>query len=210
MNLVLTLYPHERYLSPAAKSSMKLEGERTLPGTPEAVWTLLLDPDVLVSAIPGCEKLNRVEEDRYEGVINAKVGSIQSPYKTTFKIFDKHPPERYRLDVQGQGRGGFVKAEIQIQLTPTGDRTQMRYEGTANVGGRVAQVGQRMIHATATTMTEQGFDNLHDRIEREVAASSGAEAAPAPSQNGLWKRIRSVFKSLRTFLRALFRSPSSG
>lgn len=195
---------------------MKLEGERTLPGTPEQVWKLLLDPDILVTAIPGCEKLDRVDEDRYEGVINAKVGSIQSPYKTTFEIADKHPPERYRLDVQGQGRGGFVKAEVQIHLTSADGRTRMRYEGTASVGGRIAQVGQRMIHATATTMTEQGFDNLHDRIAQEVATPAGdsaagtAEEAPAaPSQPGLWKRIQRVFKALFTFLRALFRGPSA-
>ncbi len=188
---------------------MKLEGERMLPGRPERVWDLLLDPDVLVSAIPGCEKLERVEEDQYTGVITAKVGSIQSRYNATFKITDKTPPHSYRLDVQGQGSAGFVKGDVLMELEAVSGQTQMRYSGEANVGGRIAQVGQRMIHATATTMTEKGFDNLHDRIEQEVGHASGAEASAAPSSDGVWARIRSFFKSVRTFVRALFENPAA-
>lgn len=188
---------------------MKLEGERTLPGTPEQLWTMLLDPDVLVSAIPGCEKLNKVDEDHYEGVITAKVGSIQSQYNTTFKIADKNPPTSYRLNVQGQGSAGFVKANVTMELSPTENGTQMRYHGDANVGGRIAQVGQRMINATAETMTEKGFDNLHERVKQEVDGAAEGASESTASSDGFWKRFQSFFKSLRTFLRALIRGPSS-
>lgn len=188
---------------------MKLEGERHLPGSPEQLWTLLLDPDVLVSAIPGCETLDRIAEDQYEGLITAKVGSIQSQYKTTFKIEDKNPPRSYRLDVQGQGSAGFVKADVQMELTPAEDGTRMRYSGDANVGGRIAQVGQRMINATAETMTEKGFDNLHERVKQEVDGTPAGEGGAASSSGGLWKRFQSLFKSLRTFLRAFIKGPSS-
>lgn len=189
---------------------MKLEGERTLPGTPDQLWTMLLDPDVLVSAIPGCEKLNKVGEDHYEGIIMAKVGSIQSQYKTTFKIADKDPPNSYMLNVQGQGSAGFVKADVKMELAPANGGTRMRYSGDANVGGRIAQVGQRMINATAETMTEKGFDNLHERVQQEVDGTpEGRKAGSAASSDGLWKRIQRFFKSLRTFLRALIRGPSS-
>lgn len=188
---------------------MKLEGERTLPGSPEQLWSMLLDPDVLVSAIPGCEKLNKVGEDHYEGVITAKVGSIQSQYNTTFKIADKNPPTSYRIDVQGQGRAGFVKADVKMELSPTEGGTRMRYSGDANVGGRVAQVGQRMINATAETMTEKGFDNLHERVKQEVNGTAEGTSESTASSGGFWKRIQDFVKSLRTFLRALIRGPSS-
>jgi hypothetical protein len=189
---------------------MKLDGERTLPGTPEQIWTMLLDPDVLVSAIPGCEKLEKVGEDHYEGVIMAKVGSIQSQYKTTFKIADKNPPRSYRLNVQGQGSAGFVQADVKMELSPDGSGTRMNYSGEANVGGRIAQVGQRMINATAETMTEKGFDNLHERVQQEVASASPAgTAGTGGASDSVWKRIRSFFKSLRTFLRAFLKGPSS-
>ena len=188
---------------------MKLDGERTLPGTPEQLWTMLLDPDVLVAAIPGCEKLDKVGEDHYEGVIMAKVGSIQSQYKTTFKIADKNPPHSYRLNVQGQGSAGFVKADVLMELSPDAGGTRMHYSGDANVGGRIAQVGQRMINATAETMTEKGFDNLHERVQREVDGVATGTAGSASSSDGLWKRIQDVFKSIRTFIRAFLKGPSS-
>lgn len=184
---------------------MKLNGERTLPGTPEQIWKMLLDPDVLVSAIPGCEKLEKVGEDHYEGVIMAKVGSIQSQYTTTFKIADKNPPHSYRLNVKGQGSAGFVQADVKMELTPAEGGTQMHYSGDANVGGRIAQVGQRMVNATAETMTEKGFDNLHARVQQEVDGTAEATS----SSDGLWARIQSIFKSLRTFFRAFLKGPSS-
>ena len=188
---------------------MKLNGERTLPGTPEQIWKMLLDPDVLVSAIPGCEKLDQVGEDHYEGVIMAKVGSIQSQYKTTFKIADKDPPNSYRLNVKGQGSAGFVQADVKMELSPDGRGTRMRYSGDANVGGRIAQVGQRMVNATAETMTEKGFDNLHERVQQEVDGAAAGTAGSQSSSGGLWKRIQEVFKSLRTFIRAFLKGPSS-
>lgn len=196
---------------------MLLEGERTLPGTPEKVWEMLLDPDVLVAAIPGCEKLDRVGEDQYEGRIAAKIGAIQSTFDTTFKIRDKHPPERYKIDVEGQGAAGFVNGVADMSMTAAGaDETRLSYTIDANVGGRLAQVGQRMVRATATTMIDRGFNDLRDRFERELhrpAAPSGQAAATAPtpprqpSSGGMVKRVRNFFSTLSTFLKAFFSSP---
>lgn len=184
---------------------MKLEGERTLPGRPAQLWKLLLDPDVLVAAIPGCERLDTVGDDQYRGVIAAKVGSVQSQYKTTFKITDKDPPHSYRLHVQGQGSAGFVNGQFTMRLEAAEGNTRMHYSGDANVGGRLAQVGQRMVRATAETMTEKGFSNLRDRIEEEVAPEQAA--AREERERGLWNSVRRVFRTLGTFLRALFRDP---
>lgn len=205
---------------------MKLEGERKLPGRPQQIWEMLLDPDVLVSAMPGCETLDRVSEDHYEGRINAKVGSIQSAYNATFKITDKNPPDSYVLNVKGQGSAGFVQGDVQMQMDAEGsDHTMLRFSGTVNVGGRIAQVGQRMIHATATAMIDQGFEDLRDRVQQELngqaptgsdaagahaearAADGSASDSPAPAtrpatQRTFGDRVRRFFRFIRTFLKA--------
>lgn len=179
-----------------------------MPGRPEQVWTLLLDPDVLVSAIPGCEKLDRVGEDEYRGLISAKIGSVQSQYQTKFQITDKDPPTSYKLNVKGQGSAGFVNGTFLMELEAVSDGpsgTRMRYSGEANVGGKIAQIGQRMVRATAETMTDKGFSNLRARIEQEVGVTA---EGTAPQEKGLWDRIQDVFGSVGTFIRALLRKPT--
>jgi carbon monoxide dehydrogenase subunit G len=194
---------------------MNIDGERTLPGRPEQIWSMLLDPDVLVAAMPGCEALDRVEEDHYTGRISAKVGSIESTYDATFKVTDKDPPDSYKLSVQGKGSAGFVKGDMHMEMEPAGDHeTTLHYSGTANVGGRIAQVGQRMVHATATAMIDQGFEDLRARIQQEIdvqkaeaagddeAAAQAKEAASEPT--GFGAKLKRAFRFLKTFLRALF------
>jgi carbon monoxide dehydrogenase subunit G len=208
---------------------MNLNGERTLPGKPDQIWRMLLDPDVLVSAIPGCEELEKVEEDHYTGVISAKVGSIQSTYNATFKISEKDPPNSYVLNVQGQGSAGFVKGDVKMEMAPEGSaETTLTYSGTANVGGRIAQVGQRMVKATADAMIDQGFEDLRDRIQREVdledareaaraegageaetAAEQAAESASQERKKGLLYKIGRAFRFLRTFFKSFFGGSSS-
>jgi carbon monoxide dehydrogenase subunit G len=201
---------------------MKLEGERKLPGRPQQIWEMLLDPDVLVSAMPGCENLDRVSEDHYEGRINAKVGSIQSTYNATFKITDKNPPESYVLNVKGRGSAGFVQGDVHMQMDPDGsDHTMLSFSGDVNVGGRIAQVGQRMIRATATAMIDQGFEDLRDRVQQEidVQAAEAAGAAGTTSEGGTATATRSTtqttkrtfgdkvkrfFRFIRTFFKAFF------
>ena len=159
---------------------MKLEGERPLPGTPDELWDLLHDPDILVAAIPGCKKLERTGDDAYQGVIGAKVGTIQSRYTTTFEVKDKDRPHSYRLDVKGQGPGGFVQGDVRIELIPNGDATTtMRHQGEAQVGGKIARVGQRMVQAAATMMVDKSLDALQRRVEQELAPAPEPEEAPA-------------------------------
>lgn len=160
---------------------MKIEGQQHLSGSPDELWTLLLDPDILVAAIPGCEKLERVGEDAYEGIIKAKVGPVQSQYTTSFTISDKAPPTSYQIHVQGQGPGGFVNGDVQISLAEQPAGTQMRYEGQAQVGGKIARVGQRMVQAAATMMVDKSLEALAERVEQELAppVPEPAETAPA-------------------------------
>ena len=149
---------------------MNIEGESTLPGTPEQLWDLLMDPDILVSAIPGCKKLERTSEDHFQGVIGAKVGPIQSHYTTEFELTDKHYPSDYRILVNGQGPGGYVKGDVLIELIPAGaNETKMRHTAEAQVGGKIARIGQRMIQTAANFMIGKSLDALQDRLEQELA-----------------------------------------
>lgn len=191
-----------------------------MPGQPEQVWEMLLDPDVLVTAIPGCQKLEKVEEDHYRGRIAAKVGAIESTYQTTFKITDKAPPERYTIHVEGQGQAGFVNGKAQMAMRPDGDeKTRLRYDIDAQVGGRIAQVGQRMVRATATALIDNGFNELRDAIQTRLAPAPAAgtagphrrpAAAQRPEWQELWRRIRNLVSAAIAFARALLASESDG
>lgn len=147
---------------------MDLKGEEQLTGTPEQIWDLLLDPKVLASIMPGCEQLELVEEDVYKGAIKAKLGPVSSQYIATFKIENKTPPHSYRLLIDGQGPGGFVQGNTLIELKPNDAGTLLAYSGTANVGGKIASIGQRLVEAGSKMIIKQGFKALKKEVERQV------------------------------------------
>lgn len=156
---------------------MKLEGAYTLPGRPDELFDLLQDPDVLVSAIPGCEKFEQLEENAYKGVIEAKLGPVQSVYTTTFKVSDLNPPTSYRLHMEGQGPGGFVNADVLMELEEEDDsHSTLRYSGDAQVGGKIARIGQRLVQAGAGVIIKKGFNDLRKRIIEDLNAD-GAKAS---------------------------------
>lgn len=145
-----------------------LKGEKQLSGNPEQVWPLLLDPEVLAAIIPGCEQLERVEEDVYKGAIKTRLGPISSQYNASFKIEDKVPPHSYRLLVQGQGPGGFVQGDTLIELKPNDEGTLLTYTGTANVGGKIASISQRFVEAGSKMIIKQGMKALKKEVDRRV------------------------------------------
>ena len=147
---------------------MDLKGEQQLIGTPQQIWELLLDPEVLAAIMPGCESLELIEEDHYKGAIKAKIGPVSSQYNSTFKISDKNPPESYNLHIEGQGPGGFVNGDVQISLAANDEGTMMAYEGTATVGGKIASIGQRLVETGAKIIIKQGFKALRNEVESRV------------------------------------------
>lgn len=157
---------------------MKLEGEQTLSGSPERVWDILLDPDTISSILPGCKEFEQTGEDQYRGVIEAKVGPISSTYRTQFKVRDKDYPRGYRLEVEGQGTGGFVNGGARITLEGQDGQTLMRYSGDANVGGRIARVGQRLVDTVAKMMVRQGFKDLGNKVEERLRAEGEGTSGP--------------------------------
>ena len=144
---------------------MKLEGTYTFEAPRQAVWEALMDPEVLAKVMPGCEKLEEVEENKYKGILNVKVGPVQGKFEGVVTITEVNPPEGYSIQVDGRGPAGFMKGVGQIRLEDQGETTLIHYGGDAQVGGRIASVGQRLLDTTAKSMSRQSLEGLHNQIK---------------------------------------------
>lgn len=154
---------------------MEVSGEYTFDAPQEITWKALQDPDVLSSVMPGGEDFEEVGENEYAGLLNIKVGPVQGKFNGTIKLSDIIPPESYHMDVDGKGAPGFVKANGGLRLTGQGDKTHMTYEGTAQVGGRIASVGQRLLDSSARSIIRQSLEGLNDYLKVQVASQSSGE-----------------------------------
>ncbi len=167
---------------------MKLEGSYTFGAPRELVWSMFFDQEVLARTMPGCEKLDRVGDNAFEGRMRVQVGPVQGIFRGNVVLSDLQEPESYRMDVDGQGPSGFMKGSGNIRLEPSADGTVMHYEGEAQVGGRIAQVGQRLMESSARAIVKQSLDNLARQVEarqqgelrQENGASAVVSEAPAP------------------------------
>lgn len=156
---------------------MRIEGTYTFKESREAVWQALMDPDVLAKALPGGQKLEKIDENRYEAALDVRVGPVQGKFDGEIEIFDIEEPTSYHMRVHGQGTAGFLNGEGEVVLSDVDEGTLMTYGGDAQVGGRIASVGQRLIDSTAKSLTRQGLESLERQIE---ARQSAPEDAPAP------------------------------
>ena len=146
---------------------MDLSGEQQLEGTPEQIWDILQDPDVLVAIMPGCKELIQEGEDQYKGVIKAKMGPVSSTYNAGFKIEDKNPPSDYRLLIDGHGPAGFVRSDVKIQLKGNSEGTMLNYSGTAQIGGKIASLGQHLVESGAKIIISQGIKALTKEVSKK-------------------------------------------
>ncbi|HZD09865.1 MAG TPA: carbon monoxide dehydrogenase subunit G [Candidatus Binatia bacterium] len=171
---------------------MKLEGSYTFDAPRDLLWEMFFDPEVLARTMPGCEKLEMIEENTFAGRMRIQVGPVQGIFKGKVKLSDLNEPETYHMEVDGQGPSGFMKGEGDIRLEETEEGTVMHYDGDAQVGGRIAQVGQRLMDSSARAIVKQSLDNLAKQVEarQENGQENGStqeetrqnEAPAAPSQ----------------------------
>jgi carbon monoxide dehydrogenase subunit G len=153
---------------------MDLKGTYTFNAPRDIVWQALLDPEVLARVMPGCEKLEQIGGNQYEGAIKIKVGPVQGKFQGKVTLENINEPDSYSMIIDGKGASGFMKGEGQVKLEPQDDSTLMHYEGKAQVGGRIASVGQRLLDSSAKALTRQSLDNLAKQIEaRAQTAASG-------------------------------------
>jgi uncharacterized protein len=162
---------------------MKLEGDYVFEASVPEVWSALFDPVILAAVMPGCEKLELVD-GHYVGDIKVKVGPIQGKFTGKVDLQDKVEPESYTMVVDGRGAPGFVKATAHVKLAADGDGTRVHYDADAQIGGKIASVGQRLIDASARAIVAQSLEGLHTNIKLRAAAhreAAARQAAAAPA-----------------------------
>ncbi|MCQ3977836.1 MAG: carbon monoxide dehydrogenase [Anaerolineae bacterium] len=158
---------------------VKLEGTYTFEAPREVVWEALLDPNVLASVMPGCERLEQVGDNEYKGALKIRVGPVQGAFEGLVNLSDINTPESYRMQVDGKGAPGFMKGVGEVRLEDQGASTLMRYSGEAQVGGRIASVGQRLLDSSAKALTRQSLDGLHEQIKARLQANATHHAEEA-------------------------------
>jgi carbon monoxide dehydrogenase subunit G len=139
---------------------VKLSGTYTLPVPPDRAYTLLQDPLVLAKSLPGCERLDLIGENEYAMKMKMILASISGQFEGKVRIADANPPASFRMIVDGSGKIGFMKGEGVINLTPADIGTAVHYEGDVQVGGLIANVGQRLIETTSKLILKRFFRSL--------------------------------------------------
>ena len=145
---------------------MDMIGSYEIPASQETVWAALNDIDVLKACIPGCESITKHSETELEATVFAKVGPVKAKFTGTVTLSDLDPPNGYTISGEGKGgAAGFAKGGAKVQLEQAGSGTTLTYEVTANVGGKLAQIGSRLIDSTAKKMADQFFERFRDAVE---------------------------------------------
>jgi carbon monoxide dehydrogenase subunit G len=152
---------------------MDMTGERRIPAPRARVWEALNNPDILKAAIPGCESMEKLGEAELKATAAVKIGPIAARFSGKVQLLDLDPPNSYRIEGEGQGGvAGFAKGGAVVRLADDGDGTLLTYDVKAQVGGKIAQLGARLIDATAKQMADAFFNNFS-------AAVTAAEPQPA-------------------------------
>lgn len=169
---------------------MQISGDYIFDAPRIKVWEAVRDPDVLGSILPGGQGIEAVGENEYVGKLMIKVGPVQGTFDGKIALSNMVVPESYVVVVDGNGAPGFVKATGSLLLTEQGLQTHMAYEGSAQVGGRIASVGQRLLDASAKSLIRQSLDalNAYLQVQQTVVAGSSAETT-APTTETASRRI---------------------
>jgi uncharacterized protein len=152
-----------RYLTEGVYT-VKVHGQHTLNAPRDKVWAFLMNPAAIAKVMPGCEQLEEVAPDTYRATLKLGIAAVKGTYIGSVKIFDKTPPTHYRMAIDGNGTPGFVKGEATIDLQEHDDKTMLIYDADTQVGGLIANVGQRMISGVAKLIINQSLKKLDDEL----------------------------------------------
>ena len=167
---------------------MKLSGENRINASPQEVWRALNDPDVLKRAIPGCETLEKVSDTQFKATVTTRIGPVQAKFNGEVDLTDLDPPNGYTISGKGSGGvAGNARGAAKVRLEPDGKATRLIYDVDAQVTGKLAQLGSRLIDSTAKMLAGQFFDKFQEIVGKPeepepatvAATSHGAATATA-------------------------------
>jgi hypothetical protein len=174
---------------------MEMKGNRTVPSDIETTWRALNDPEVLRACIPGCESIDRVSDTEYRLAMTAKVGPVSAKFSGRLLLADIVVPRAYTLKFEGQGgAAGFANGGAKVDLSPADVGTRIDYAVTAQVGGKLAQIGSRLIDGAAAKLADEFFARFVARADSNPTAEVGAPATLAGAGS---PPMRSTLRTMR-------------
>ena len=173
---------------------MQMQGERTINASRAEVWRALNSPEVLKACISGCDELERTSDTSFEATVTQKIGPVKARFKGVVELSDIVEAESYTITGEGKGgAAGFAKGGAKVRLSDTGEGTLLVYEAEVRVGGKLAQLGSRLIGGFAKKMANDFFDRLQEAIEAPAEESCEApeaeSEAPEEKKKGWFKRL---------------------
>ncbi len=162
---------------------MEINGEFRIPAPRQAVWEGLNDPEVLSQCIPGCETLEKVSDREFSGSIVAKVGPVKAKFQGSVTLSELDPPNGYTLSGEGKGAAaGFANGKARVRLRDDGGETVLSYDVDAQVGGKLAQVGARLIDGTVKKLSAEFFEKFAEIVATRAATAPATAEPQAPPQ----------------------------
>jgi hypothetical protein len=158
---------------------LAIEGEYRVNAPRQAVWDALNDAEVLKACIPGCEHIERKSDTEVEARIQAALGPVRSVFATRIELKDLNPPVSYTLSGEGKAASGFGKGTARVELAEDGAVTVLRYSAEMRLGGKLAQVGSRLVEGATRQLADQFFDTFAKRLD---AGAQRVEVAPPPAE----------------------------
>jgi len=145
--------------------AMTMTGEYQLAAPPETVWDKLNDAEVLKASIPGCEELNKLSDTEFQAVATVKIGPVKARFKGKVHLTDLNPPNSYKISGEGEGGvAGFAKGGAVVALAPKDGGTLLSYNVEAQIGGKLAQLGQRLVNGAAKKVADEFFKNFAAQV----------------------------------------------
>lgn len=169
---------------------MEMSGSKLIAADRDTVWAALLDPEVLKQCVPGCQSMEGSADEGFNATVVQKVGPVKATFKGAVTLSDRVPPESLTLSGEGKGgAAGFAKGGANVRLSEEEGGTRLEYEVEAKVGGKLAQLGSRIIDGFARKMADQFFEKFQSTVEggpEESAAEDGSEDTP---KKGWFKKL---------------------
>ena len=170
---------------------MELTDTRMIKASPDMVWAALLDPEVLMACVPGCTEMSGSVETGFEATVKQKIGPVSATFKGVVQISDV--VEGQSCTISGEGKGGaagFAKGGAKVALTPVDGGTELSYEVEAKVGGKIAQLGSRIIDGVARKLADEFFARFQATLEGPETPDATEESEGTPKKKGWFQRFK--------------------